>query len=321
MDATGPNTASMRTRSAFLVLVPAFAVILSNLDAALLLFVEPESALGRYRVGMWATIPLSFIAGLWTYGALRRLARQIQIRISAEQSLRVAAQEREIALRDLRASLSREVSLRKELDHRVRNNLAGLVGLVGLYEESGKSASELADAVRGKIAALREVYRLINSTGSEHVEFRGLVESVVAGLAPSDSLSRVSMSGPAVMLSSAQASAFAMIFQELLTNSGKHGALRRESADVGRVALDWSVDASSPGSTLTVDWSEHTGPRAAKSSPDRECGVGLPLIVGLAATDLRGGAEFSHTPEDWRVRLRAGLSIPSSLAPEPRHDS
>lgn len=308
MDTTIPTTAGLRTRSVLLFLVPVIAVVVSNLDAALLLLVEPQSALGRYRVGMWATIPLSVIAGLWTFGALRGLHRQISIRAGAEQSLRIAARERETALRELQASLAREVSLRRELDHRVRNNLAGLVGLVGLYEESGKTASELADAVRGKIAALREVYRLINSTGSENVDFRGLVASVVAGLVPGDAVDRVSMSGPAVTLTSAQASALAMILQELLTNSGKHGALRAEARSVGGVVIEWSVQPGRSGPFLVLDWRERTGPQKASTASHPERGVGLPLIQGLAETDLRGSADFERTDLDWHVGLRASLS-------------
>lgn len=220
--------------------------------------------------------------------------------------MREVASQRARTMQELKQSLHREVALRRELDHRVRNNLAGLIGLVGLYEESGRTATQLADAIRGKIGALREVYRLINSTGLERIELRELLTNVIAGLAPVIEPGTVSIDGPSTTLSSGEASAIAMVAQELITNSIKHGALRTDAGPDARVVVEWDLRTEGEFTLLSLVWRE--SPVCTRTSPaEAGSGVGLPLVEGFAQTDLRGEIQFTNSNGEWRVDLLARL--------------
>lgn len=288
-----------------LIIAPIASILISNLDIGLLLAIDPESALGRHRIGLWATIPLSIVAAGWTYWFFFRMYRDARRREQAEASLRISLGQQQSAMSALQSSLQREVALRRELDHRVRNNLAGLIGLVGVYEESGRSATELAGAVRGKILALGEVYRLINSTGRELLELRSLMHSVIGDTASAAAKATITLDGPQVTLNSAEASSLAMIVQELLANSEKYGALRPDAGPNAAVHVTWQSRRSELGTELDLQWRESP---VDGGRPCRESGsVGLPLIRGFAETDLRGGIEFSKQQDEWCVALRARL--------------
>ena len=203
----------------------------------------------------------------------------------AEQQLRESlAQQREM--------LRRETSLRRELDHRVRNNLASLLGLIAVYERSGRDPREIADAMRGKVLAMKSLHEIIARSPGSPVGLAGLVEQIAAQLLTPDEMHRVELEGGAVRIPARQAGAVAIILQELFTNARKHGAL---SALGGCVRVNWSTEEQTGGPTgaatlLSLAWSERDGPAVAR--PDRS-GVGLRLVEGFAASDLRGGCDFS----------------------------
>lgn len=227
-------------------------------------------------------------------------------------------------LRRQREMLERERMLMRELDHRVRNNLAGLLGLIALYERSGRDGAELALALRGKVSAMSEVHDIISRTSGGAV---GLAEMIgrIAGSAPEG----VSFSGPPVMIPAGQAAAMAMILEELFTNSRKHGVLR---TDEGSLRVSWSVDREDAGRRLTLVWEEdasmggngrlggapspHAGPKNGKNGkngcanghghagPIRP-GVGLRLMDGVARSDLRGDFEATLGAHGFRCILHA----------------
>lgn len=317
MNAASGESARAARRPWSVYAVPLAAALISNLDVALLLIATPDTVLGRMGIGVWATIPLSVLAAGWTYWLFVKLHRQVQMRTQAESAMREVAAQRARTMLDLEQSLRREVTLRRELDHRVRNNLAGLIGLVGLYEESGRTAAQLADAIRGKIGALREVYRLINSTGLERIELHELITNVIAGLAPVIEPGMVSVEGPPTALSSGEASAIAMITQELITNSIKHGALRSGAEPDARIRVSWDLRTQGEFTLLSLSWRE-SPVRAEAAPPEPGGGVGLPLVEGFAQTDLRGEIRFTNSDGEWRVDLLARLkSAPAAAIGSP----
>lgn len=203
--------------------------------------------------------------------------------------------------------LGRERSLRRELDHRVRNNLAGLLGLVSFYESSSRGSPEafaVASTLRGKIIAMKEVHDLIAKAGGGSIELLDLVMRLTSAMVPDERRPHVtveSREGPRV--TSQQASALAIIIQELITNSFKHGAMSHPD---GRINVSWRSGASERELSLT--WSERTPPGAAPSPRrDAEGGMGLSLISGFARTDLRGGSLIDAGPDHWTCTITAKL--------------
>lgn len=230
----------------------------------------------------------------------------------ARETLRVALEDREY-------SLLRERQLRRELDHRVRNNLTSLLGLVSFYETGHQApSSELYSALRDKIRAMKDVHDLIARAGGSRVSLSDLLSRVLSVMIPDPIRERVSLIGsPGFYIFAQQASAFAMIIQELTTNSFKHGSL---GATGGEVTLTWGINpevatsAQTPvePAALIFTWSEkHASPRAAPfpAAAASVSGLGLRLIEGFARSDLRGIAKFHSHPEGWQCEIQTPMFI------------
>jgi len=85
----------------------------------------------------------------------------------------------------------------------------------------------------------------------------GLTDLIRHQLAPYTTDANTAISGPDVMLTSAQTQAVAMVIHELATNAAKHGAL--SSAD-GHVSVSWDRTGADAAAILTITWREHGGP-------------------------------------------------------------
>jgi PAS domain S-box-containing protein len=202
----------------------------------------------------------------------------------------------ELALREGRAEYQeladRLQGLLRELDHRVRNNLANLCSLVTIYERSAMTVERFAVSIRGKLMAMSAVHEIIAAAGSGTVELSALFGGLARQMLSDDSQrSAIEVAGPPLAVHSRQASALAMIFQELLTNALKHGAFR---GDGGAVSLTWRAgSADGELSGFQLQWRETGGPPpTAAASP----GQGLKLIEGLAGYDLGGRCTFDFEP-------------------------
>lgn len=223
------------------------------------------------------------------------------------------------AYADMRRMLSREENLRRELNHRVRNNLSGLLGLVGVYERSGRGTKEVAQGLRGKIYAMKEVHDVISASDWKSVGLRAILDRL-SKASSDDLLGRLAtVTGEDIEIPAAQAPALAMVLQELFTNSRKHGALGIVG---GSVSISWTVEASnSAGATVRFEWIESGLAHKDDTSADAaNSGVGLGLVVGLASSELRGDAvyHFGRTGARWdlTVTLEHPAKKPDSKALE-----
>jgi PAS domain S-box-containing protein len=230
--------------------------------------------------------------------------------------MHVAREQLQEALANREVAFEREQSLRRELDHRVRNNLAGLLGLVMFYESAATARGEggdsfVASAVRGKIQAMKDVHELIAHAGGRSVSLGGILDRLVHAMTPKGAVGRIVTNGDRrITVPAQQAAALAMIFQELLTNSCKYGVLREGIK--GMLNVDWKRDEAGRG---VITWEESgvseegrgadLAPSGAKVEPPRDegSGLGLRLIEGFAKSDLRGGAEFERGNGWWKCTL------------------
>lgn len=208
-------------------------------------------------------------------------------------------------------SLDRERTLMRELDHRVRNNIAGLLGLVSIYERTGRSGPEVASAVRGKLLAMRDVHEIISRVHGGPISLGVMVRKLAAGALSQARADDLVCAGPEISVPPAKAHAMAMIVHELLTNSSKHGVL---ATGGGKVALDWSEQ---PGGRLRLEWTE-TGARPEK--PGQTGGVGLALIEGLCRSELRGSFEYALPPTGFHAVVTARLGDEGDQAADAESD-
>jgi len=188
----------------------------------------------------------------------------------------------------LRANETQRLLLR-ELDHRVRNNLASLAALIDISGRNATSITEFADSIRGRVQAMTAVHGLLSKGHWSSVSLNDLLESLI----PSDLFSHFDLQGPDVLVCANQCTALGMVVQELIANSLKYGALRTST---GRIQVHWTSDDAegAPVTVLHLHWSERGGPTVESVNKP---GLGSNLIQGLVRTELRGTASMEYPPE------------------------
>lgn len=206
---------------------------------------------------------------------------------------RVLAIVRDISMRKRaeqahRQSIERQHRMLSELDHRIRNNLAALISLIDLTAgESGQTVESFAATLRSRVAGMAGVHTLLSRV---HWSPLRLAELVRSSILP-DLGGRVASSGPELRIVPRQAIPLAMVIQELMFNSIKHGAL---GCAGGRVGIDWCIrSAESVADTIAVElrWRESGGPPPAL--PPR-LGAGTSLLTGLVTFELNGRLDLSY---------------------------
>jgi two-component system CheB/CheR fusion protein len=180
-----------------------------------------------------------------------------------------------------------------ELNHRVKNMLAVVIGLA---TQLGKEVDDLPEFQEGFSSRLQAMARAYELLSLENWSSAAVEDLVARELAPF-SKGRVELSGEGVRLGPPQALALSMIVHELATNAAKHGALADSK---GRVAVSWTRE----GERFVFNWREIDGPPAV--SPQHP-GFGLRLVDREARYSLRGESEirFLDTGLEALIAFRA----------------
>lgn len=230
--------------------------------------------------------------------AEQRLAEHLRLTL-LEVVLKVTDQA------NLEAKRSREQQdlLIAELNHRVRNILNLIRGLVSQTRADGDQLDGYVANLNGRIQALARAHDQLTRRDWSAVSLRELLDVEVRAFL-TDATDRVVISGVTPFLSPQAYSAAALVFHELVTNSAKYGAL---SDDRGRVHVDMSRDRDG---TLAISWKETGGP--AVRAPTRR-GFGSAIIERSIPHELSGTARV-----DFKVTgLQAHFTIPARfIGPE-----
>ena len=183
-----------------------------------------------------------------------------------------------------------------ELNHRVRNILSLIRGLLSQTRDSARSIDEFIDTLESRVHALARAHDQITADRWAPARLYDLIE-VEAGAYLGEKRDRVRLTGPNVLLTPSAFTVIALVIHELLTNAAKYGAL----SDSGTVAIDWHQDEDG---SLLLHWVENGGP--AVVAPKRR-GFGSTVIERSIPYDLDGKAEVAYR----LAGLEAHFCIPS----------
>lgn len=197
---------------------------------------------------------------------------------------------------DRRRTEDHQRLMMRELDHRVKNNLAAVAGIAERTLDASGSLDEFRASFLGRIDAMSRAHGVLARSNWTGVGLGALVSQVLAPYSE-----RLDLSGPEVMLRAAEGTILAMVFHELGVNAAKYGAL---AAGGGRIGVCWRVDGSGERSVLEVDWSETGGPPVR--SPARS-GFGTEFIREAVSYELKGSAEITYESSGLACRLKVPL--------------
>ena len=177
----------------------------------------------------------------------------------------------------------RQALLIAELNHRVRNILPLIRGLISQSRASAETVEGFVATLDDRIRALARAHDQITSQQWGPARLSDLLE-VEAGAFLGQKRAQITLEGPPLLVQPVAFTALALVFHELMTNAAKYGAL----SDSGAVAVTWSLGDSGD---LVIDWAETGGP--AVTAPSRR-GFGSTIIEQSIPFDLGGKATISY---------------------------
>lgn len=201
--------------------------------------------------------------------------------------------------RDVRDHIEREVELRRELNHRVKNILASVSSIFSMTRRGADSLERFSEDFGGRLMALANIHSVAFQADGEVVELAHVADLTLKPYRASDE-DRIIVEGPVVTLRREAATTLALCFHELATNALKYGAL---SDPDGCVRLEWTV--SGDDAILTIRWTEREGPPV--SEPSRS-GYGTSYLRSALRTVFGSPPTVLYHPEGLRFTGSGPLS-------------
>lgn len=199
---------------------------------------------------------------------------------------------------------ARQELLIAELNHRVRNILGLIRGLIRQSQATGGDIAEFVKVIDGRIHALARAHNQITDDHWGPAPIQALIDAEAAAFI--DDGERIVTQGESVFLNPNAYSTLALVLHELVTNSNKYGAL---SAKGGRVTLSWHRN---PAGDLILEWRESGGPQV---SPPTRKGFGTTIIDRSVPYDLGGTAQVDYDPKG----VLAVFRVPARHLSEPHN--
>ena len=210
-----------------------------------------------------------------------RIAVQLRIML-----LEIVLSLTDEARREKKVASERQELLIAELNHRVRNILGLVRGLISQTNSGSDTTSEFVRKLDSRVQSLARAHDHITRQNWSAVSLRQLV-ATEAETYLLDKKDRVILTGPNVMLEPQAYSSMALVMHEMLTNSAKYGALSDRS---GRVEIALSTTGSG---SLAINWREIDGP--AVTAPTRR-GFGSTIVERTVPFELGGKTDIVFDP-------------------------
>jgi two-component sensor histidine kinase len=205
---------------------------------------------------------------------------------------------REIAKRERAEGKANTLNaMMQEMHHRIKNNLQTVADLLTL-EMSRNPRPEVQESLRDSItriksiAASHEMLSLEQVDATDITELARLVSDTARrSMVRPDQRIEIAVEGPSIFLTSKQATAFALVLNELVSNAIEHGFRDRTEGRID-IALDGDAEdvwtrVQDNGDGLPADFDLNTSR-----------GLGLQIARTLVEKDLRGKFGMTNDADD-----------------------
>ncbi|WP_031552044.1 HWE histidine kinase domain-containing protein [Parvularcula oceani] len=210
------------------------------------------------------------------------------------------------AARERKAAQERQELLIAELNHRVRNILNLIRGLVSQSRGNAETPEDFMDTVGHRIQALARAHDQVTEKQWQAGSLCDLIETEAKAYCDEKS-DRVEVRGPDVLIEPLAFTTVSLVIHELLTNAMKYGSL---SDSRGSVQIDLALNETG---ALVLEWQERNGPPV--QAPKRR-GFGSTIIERSIPFDLKGQAELTYELSG----LRGRFVIPAGCVAGTRQD-
>ena len=194
---------------------------------------------------------------------------------------------RQFALRDF---IARQETLRRELNHRVKNLLATVQAMYGLTIRASDDLESFNELFQGRLRAMADVHDLLHAGSYTGTSLRQAIESVLRPYGAEDRIRIEDATEIAIGPESAQG--IALMMHELATNAAKYGALSTRN---GRVLIAIRRE----GDQVVLEWEEADGPPVEEPTAS---GYGTTFVTATVGS-YGGRVEHDYAPTGLRIRF------------------
>jgi two-component sensor histidine kinase/putative methionine-R-sulfoxide reductase with GAF domain len=206
------------------------------------------------------------------------------------------------------AKLMVRSAILQEMHHRVKNNLQQIASLMRLqmHYSRYKTIEEVIHDSLSRILAIAQVHELLSREDLDMVSLRkiasGILHNTKQALTPPGKQIHSRVEGDDVLLPLQQATAVALILNELIQNAIEHGFRGQESGHIG-------VQVQDSDGQVTLIVSNDGAPLPPDFDPSKSNTLGLKIIDNLTRGTLRG--KFTMVSHDGQTTATLSFPRPS----------
>lgn len=229
----------------------------------------------------------------------------------ANQQLRDLADQNYELYEKARADAEERALLLNELDHRVRNNLSVIMGLLSMERNRRppRPAAEGLATLEWRLRSFLLVHEALRRQNYRGVPAREIADKLAQRLRNAWDPERrvhVRLEGDVGILSERRGFALALVLNELITNAFRHGF---PEGRAGRIAIRLTRDGSSATVEVTDD-----GIGSASIQRARVIGSGRSIVNALVKDELAGTVQYDSTPHGTTVTVQFPLTDNTEMA-------
>jgi len=228
-----------------------------------------------------------------------RPAYQVMLTIHDETQARYRERELEV-----------KSAMIQEVHHRVKNNLQTIVALLRMSARRAQAEETRLALQEGinRIMSVAVIHEFLSHQESQVINIREVSQRIInqmrQGVLDPEKQIRLDLRGPNVYLPARQATACAMVINELLQNAVEHGYERRPGGTV-------SVQLIDEGDGVTITIQDDGVGLPADFDREHAESLGLQIVQTLVEHDLRGRFELKGGDG-----VRAVVSFPKLVGGE-----
>jgi two-component sensor histidine kinase len=208
-----------------------------------------------------------------------------------------------------RQELEVKTTMIQEVHHRVKNNLQTIAAVLRMQArraEDGGTQQALKEAIN-RILSVAVIHEFLSLDESQTINVRDVCQRIVAqtrqALVPGQVID-LSVDGPAIYLPSQQATACALVTNELIQNALEHGFENKKRGAI-RLTLTDSGDA------VEIKIWDDGDPLPDDFSLDVPTSLGLQIVRTLVQGDLHGQVMLENGADG----VTASVSFPKAVLP------
>lgn len=202
------------------------------------------------------------------------------------------------------AAEKRQALLIAELQHRVKNTLATVQSVARFTARHSVDKEAMVASLQSRLASIARTHDALTQSNWEGQYLQAILRAEVLPYDNEDN-SRITITGPDVLLGTSQAMSCGLAFHELATNAAKYGALGHEN---GTLAIDMETDAR--GGLKRLTWRETGAPMPKKISAHE--GFGTFLLKSVLSAEMGAKVTLDYLADGLQMTLEINPEKASS---------